>query len=83
MQKGGGGAVSEPVELMPDALYTPEEVAGYLRIERVKSVREIPEADLPRSRVGPGRRLIRFRGRDVLEYVDAAASRPRRKVRVA
>lgn len=53
----------------PNHLYTAGEVAELFRFDRTKTVYEIPEVDLPRIRVGRGRRQIRFLGTDLLAYL--------------
>lgn len=57
-----------PLELKPDAFYTVKEAALLLRFSRVDSIYEIPEAALPRCRVGPSRGSVRFYGADLLAY---------------
>lgn len=59
----------------PDALYTREEAAAFLRIRRVRSMSDIPEAALPRVRVGAARKQVRYFGRDLLSYATAGTSK--------
>lgn len=59
---------SAHTELKPEAFYTAREAATLLRLSRVDSIYEIPEAELPRCRVGPSRGSVRFYGADLLAY---------------
>ena len=52
--------------------YNADEVSEALGLRRRKTIYEIPEEDLPRYRVGPGRRTVRFLGRDLVNYLQAA-----------
>lgn len=64
-------------EVLPDALYTPEETAAILgfrgksKKSRTNAVYAIPAAELPRTPTGPRGGNVMFRGRDLLEYMDA------------
>ncbi len=60
---GPGGWTPEP-----DALYEPEEAASFLRLKRKKSIYDIPAQQLPKTKVGPRGGLVRYFGRDLLEY---------------
>ena len=65
----------QAIEVLPDALYDSVEAAQYLRLRNPRTVREIPEEVLPRTRVGPTRGEIRFMGRDLLNYAEAGRSK--------
>lgn len=59
--------------IVPDRLYTPDEVArifgfGTPDAPRTKSVYEIPEAELPKLRIGAARGAVRYLGADLLSY---------------
>lgn len=54
-------------ELDPYELYGSREAADYLGIDR-STLYDIPEADLPRCRVGPARGSTRWMGADLLAY---------------
>lgn len=54
-------------------LYTPEEAARLLGFgtpeePRTKTLYDIPEADLPKCRVGPARGAVRYFGADLIAY---------------
>jgi hypothetical protein len=61
--------------------HTVEEAAAFLGLKRTNTLYEIPEAELPRCRVGPTRSAVRYFGLDLFCYlkrlpmVDAAAVR--------
>ncbi len=57
-----------PKVIHPEAIYTADEVAEYLKIQR-KEVYGIPEELLPKRRVGARGGAVRYYGRDVLQYV--------------
>jgi len=61
-----------PFGIDPKRFYNADEVSEALGLRRRKTVYEIPEEDLPRYRVGPGRRTVRFLGRDLVTYLEAA-----------
>ena len=63
---------ANPFGIDPQRFYDADEVSKALGLRRRKTVYEIPEDDLPRYRVGPGRRTVRFLGRDVVTYLEAA-----------
>ncbi len=65
---GEGAAVLESA-LHPEQLYTPDRIAEYLGIKR-DTLYLIPEARLPKVRVGPRGGRVRYRGRDVLRYTN-------------
>lgn len=54
-------------ELDPYGLYGSRDAAEYLGIDR-STLYDIPEADLPRCRVGPARGSTRWMGADLLAY---------------
>lgn len=72
----------EKVEILPDALYSPLEMAEILGFEsdiedekanarsRSNQVYKIPAKELPRTRVGGRGGKVMFRGRDILSYLD-------------
>lgn len=53
----------------PFDLLTAEDVRQYLGYDRVDTVYAIPEIDLPKRRIGGGRRLTRYYWIDVVCYV--------------
>lgn len=59
---------TKPVLIHPEGIYTADEVAAYLKIQR-KEVYGIPEELLPKRRVGPRGGAVRYFGRDVLNYL--------------
>ena len=57
--------------IAPDRLYSPEQVAHYLGItstRAAKTVLSIP--DLPRTNAGPNGGMPRYKGSDVLKWMD-------------
>lgn len=58
---------AETSELDPFKLYTAQEAATILGLDRT-TIYDIPEADLPRCRVGPARGSTRWMGADLLAY---------------
>lgn len=63
--------MSDKREILPDALYSVDEVAEFLGTRRRMTVYQIPEAELIPTWVGPRRGRKMYRGRDVLRYLDA------------
>lgn len=64
------------VRIVPDALYSVEEVAHILGFDsRPGTVYEIPERELVPTWVGPRRGTKRFLGRDIIAYVSAGKKR--------
>ncbi len=58
--------------IVPEAVYTREETAEILTFYgRAKTVREIPEAQLPVTPLGPNDGRIGYRGFDILHYLDS------------
>jgi len=55
-------------ELDPFALYTAQEAADILGLDRA-TMYEIPEAELPRCEIGPARGATRWMGADLLAYM--------------
>lgn len=72
-------AVQPPPVVPPETLaaagfdlwrgYTAAEAGTILGIKRTGTLYEIPEAELPRVRVGPARNAVRFFGVDLLCYM--------------
>jgi hypothetical protein len=60
-------AASTTTEIHPERLYTAQAIGEYLGLSR-DSVYQIPDRHLPRTRVGPKRGRVMFKGRDVLAY---------------
>lgn len=58
---------TEESELDPYELYRSKEAAEFLGIDR-STLYDIPEADLPRCRIGPARGATRWMGADLLAY---------------
>lgn len=56
--------------IIPERLYDASEVQEILGLKRKKTVYEIPERHLPPTWVGPRRGSKRYRGRDVLAYLE-------------
>ena len=59
--------------IVPDRIYPPDEAAVLIgfRGERAgKSIREIPTKLLPLIPITPGGRIVGYRGRDLLRYID-------------
>lgn len=56
-------------DLHPERLYDAKTVAAYLGIHR-DTLYRIPDRLLPRSRVGPNRGRTKFKGRNILAYVE-------------
>lgn len=56
----------------PHRLYTPREVAEYMRFSDVNSVYNIPETELPRHKVGPNRGSVRYSGINILRYTQGS-----------
>lgn len=54
-------------ELDPFALYTAQEAADILGLDRA-TMYEIPETELPRCEIGPARGATRWMGADLLAY---------------
>lgn len=59
----------ESTAIDPDRLYRVPEAAELLDLHP-KTVYAIPERMLKRTRVGPKRGSVKFRGRDLLTYLD-------------
>ncbi len=57
--------------VLPDALYSAEEVMEILGFTRVETIYEISDDELVPTRVGPRRGRKMFRGRDLIAYMDA------------
>ena len=66
----GNGSQSE-AQVYIGKLFTAAEAADVLGFRRRNTVYEIPERDLPRTRVGPRRGRTMFRGEDLLAYIIA------------
>lgn len=60
-------------ELHPERLYDAKAVAEYLGIQR-DTVYKISDRHLKRTRIGPSRGRTKFRGRDVIAYIDRMQS---------
>lgn len=58
-------------EILPDMLYTPDETAKILGLQNTRSVYNISKEDLPRTRTGPKGGVSMFRGRVILDYIEA------------
>ena len=61
--------------IVEEALYTAPEVARILGIKRIQTVYAIPAKLLPKVRVGPTGGLLRYKGSDILEYINACRER--------
>lgn len=64
-----GAAPAADGGIVPTRVYTAEEAADVLGLSRKQTMFEIPEAELPRRRIGPRRGATRFLGCDLLRYV--------------
>lgn len=64
-----GAVPSAGSGIVPTRVYTAEEAAAALGLNRKQTMYEISEAELPRRRIGPRRGSTRFLGRDLLRYV--------------
>lgn len=80
----------EPMAIMPDALYSPAEVAWILGFRgksvssRLNRVYEIPGEQLPRVPVGPRGGKLMYLGRDILAYIESRrTSKPIKRRRSA
>jgi hypothetical protein len=63
-------AAGLPQEIYSNRLYEPEEAAHLLGIRSVRAGKTIAAMpDLPKVRVGPAGRLVRYRGSDLLELI--------------
>lgn len=68
-QAGQTSPSSDPLAIHPDRLYTRPEAAALLGFgHRPNTLTEIPEADLPRCKVGPSRGSVRYLGADLVAY---------------
>lgn len=71
-----GEEMREKIEIMPDALYSPEELADILGFRggpksRTNSVYAIPASELARTPTGPKGGRVMFRGRDILDFINS------------
>ena len=64
-------AVQDNTALAIGKLFSAAEAADALGFRRKNTVYEIPECDLPRTRVGPRRGRTMFRGEDLIAYMAA------------
>lgn len=72
--EGAGGATDDVLAIVPSRLYTQPQAAALLGFgHRPKTLSEIPEADLPRCKVGPARGSVRYLGADLLAYAKGLA----------
>lgn len=68
---GGQRRSGAATEFRAGHLYSAAEAAQVLGFRRRNTIYEIPERDLPRTRVGPRRGRTMFRGEDLLAYLTA------------
>lgn len=72
MQSLVADAVREALEgssIQPMRVYTAEEAGNLLGFTRWQTIYEIPECELPKCRIGPARRSVRYFGADLLAYL--------------
>lgn len=58
---------TDELAIAPGRLYSASEANALLGFDRM-TIYEIPEADLPRCKIGPSRGSLRFLGADLLAY---------------
>ncbi|HET7234542.1 MAG TPA: hypothetical protein VFJ16_31305 [Longimicrobium sp.] len=68
--------LSAPQEIYPNRLYKPVDAARLLGIDSVRGVMTIGQIpDLPKVRIGPNGGLVRYRGSDLLQLMNARTER--------